>query len=548
MCFIITVAAGASSARGQEVTDKARKHYESGASLFDAGDREQALLHFQLAHELSPRAETLFMIAQCEYHLGQLTDAREHYREFLGKQNTGDAADVARVRLEAIDRRPGALFIGTEPEGVTVNLHSGEATLTGETPSQFRPPRGRYRLKLSKPNHVTVTKEIDVDLDPKSLFFRLQPTPARLEIRTVPRHATLYVRGNRAQNPYAQQVEPGRYEIYAEATDYQARQDRIELGAGETKTIDFKLPYLQRSGHPELIGFGIAAGAFAGATGVVARLETVNSPASGTMVGAGALVGGIGGGLLFTSLTPNYIRDNLALFRIGGMWIGAVEGAATGLAVTQSSSIAAGWVGGGLGLIGGGLLSWKLEAAAPNYGRVAMIQSAAAAGAAAAVLATAALQPESTATKDYFQRYAPVGVLTGLNLGLAAGLALAYLPDQIQYGPTWRRVVLIDLAGAAGMVFGALASTVDSCLGPSAPADGAECQFKGDQQTAGYALIGEGLGLFAGWLLTRNYDRTYDTPSERSVAHFIPIPTALPVSDRKGGATLVPGLAAQGRF
>ena len=49
------------------------------------------------------------------------------------------------------------------------------------------------------------------------------------------------------------------------------------------------------------------------------------------------------------------------------------------------------------------------------------------------------------------------GALIGLNVGLALGLMAAYLPDQTKYGPTWKRVLLIDLAVGAGMVAGGVA-------------------------------------------------------------------------------------------
>src|SRR6185295_16416522 len=82
--------------------------------------------------------------------------------------------------------------------------------------------------------------------------------------------------------------------------------------------------------------------------------------------------------------------------------------------------------------------------------------------------------------------------LIGLNVGLGAGLLGAYLPDQTRYGPSWKRIVLVDLAVGAG----ALAGGVAGCVAESACllADpGSEARAK----AAGTALLGSALGLAA---------------------------------------------------
>jgi hypothetical protein len=295
-------------AQAQEVdrAAQARQHYEAGVSLFEAGNKEQALVEFQLANELSPKKENLFMVAQCQYHLGLLKEARANYQQFLAQTPSGELADIARMRVDAINRRPGVVVINTVPDQVQVRIEGEGQIFTGDAPNEFRVPRGHYRITVAKPNFVGQDRDIAIDVaETKPLFFKLDPIPARLEIHTVPRNATLYVRGNRTLNPYAQDVEPGNYEVYAEARDYLPRHDTVSLTPGQKLKLDFPLVYVQRSGRPELIGFWIGIGAVGGGMFVLTRLDP-GKPANLSLVGAGALAGGIGAGVISAALVPGY--------------------------------------------------------------------------------------------------------------------------------------------------------------------------------------------------------------------------------------------------
>jgi hypothetical protein len=547
------LAAGADRPTRASSERRARGHFQDGMRLFEHGDKgqalHQALTHFRIAHELAPRPENLAMMGHCEYHLGLFKEAREHYEAYLMQVTAGELAETARQRIEAMNRRKGLLVINT-PQPVDVSLErmdGQEKVQTGQAPGEFAVSAGKWRVTVRAPKFRTETQVIDIDsVETKPLYFSLERLPARLRIRTDPPDATLYVRGNRARNPYVQDVEPGSYELYAEATNYESRSETYEVLPGENRPIDFNLNYKQRSGRPELIGFWTAAGAVAGGAGVGAWLSRANRTeataesvgASATVVAGAALVGGVAGALTATAFVPGYIRDNLALFRIGAAWIGATEGAALGVTIRHST--AAAWLGGAAGLGLGAVTGRFLDRAAPNYGRGAVIQSGAAIGALAGALAVPAF--------DLQTRHSAPVILAGLNLGLGAGLALAYLPDQRMYGPTWRRVLLIDLATAAGGIGGALFKIVGQCLQTESSDKPCEFESGNGQPTARFALVGAGLGLAAGWLLTRQYDTGQTPPSERSPAVVVPVPTVLPVPGHDGRLRVLPGLAARGRF
>jgi hypothetical protein len=568
-------------AADDDVTVQARTHYDVGFKLFDAGSHEQALIEFERANELKSRPATLFMMAQCEYLLGRLKEARVHYERYITELPTGEFAGLAKDRIESIDKRPSTFVINTVPDDVTVHIAPDGAAgvpVVGQAPNNFQVPRGRYRIDVTKPKYQGQTRIVDVDIaETKPLFFKLDPIPARLEIETTPAGATLYVNGNRARNPYRQDVVPGRYEIFAEAPDYTASTTEFTLEPGDRRLLlgpnRLALPYVQRSGRPELLVASGIIGAFVGAGAVAAGIgkSWANQDVGTVSLSlGGGFAGAVAGSLVATRIVPRYIPDNRALFILGAMWIGGVEGATTGIVWRQAhpvfvpnpnitvanpnptipnpnptgDELSAAFLGSlpglGLGLATGALFAKK----APTYGRVSLIQSAALGGAAAGALVQIATQwrPYGAENKKFLEL--TPGMLIGLNVGLASGLLGAYLPDQTRYGPSWQRVLLIDLAGVAGAVAGGVAgcvSDVDGCLQPPSATDTARAR------AALSALIGGAIGFGAGWALTRHVDddiqqRPLPAPApSTSVAASV-----MPISAPDG--TTTPGLAAFGTF
>jgi hypothetical protein len=572
--FLQGPALQAQEAQDTNILERAHKHYESGVSLFESGNKEQALVEFQLANELSPKKENIFMIAQCEYHLGQLVNARTHYEAYLAEEKQGELADLARMRIEAINRRPGVFAINTVPDAVEVRIEGEGTAVTGQAPNEFRVPRGHYRVTASKANFGSETRELSIEVaETKPIFFKLEPIPAHLSVHTVPSSAALFIRGNRTQNPYVQDVPPGSYEIYAESAYYQSRRETIWLNPGEERTVNFPLTYVQRSGRPELIGFWTGIGAVAGGLAVLTQGNPTDPGAalSKPLFSAGTLAGGLALGVLAstTPLVPDYIRDNLALFRIGAMWVGELEGATFAMGLTQDWTTT--WLGGAAGLTAGAFTGWWLDDHSPNYGRVAIIQSSALLGTVAGAVAVTAMglypsfnendpnlsktDPKQIAYNDANNHYhnqikqrVSWGMLAGLNVGLAAGAAMAYLPDQSVYGPSWQRVIMVDLAGLAGAIF---ATTIELCSRPDN--NGARIHCANDEtslssRSARFALVGAGLGLVGGWLLTMNYDQYREGQSERPLLSAIPMPGVVPVESPTGAPELLPGLLAHGRF
>jgi hypothetical protein len=622
MVTLVALATPSARALADDATAQARSHYEMGLKLFDAREHDQALIEFQAANDLKPRPAALFMMAQCEYLLGKLKAARAHYARYATENPDGEFVELAKDRIQSIDKRPSKFVINTVPDDVTVRIRQvsgadGAAAawappidVSGQAPNNFDVPRGRYRIDVTKRNYQGQTRIVDVDVaETKPLFFKLDPIPARLEIETAPPSATLYVNGNRARNPYRQDVSPGHVEIFAEAPDHESRTVDFTLSPGEQKRLlgrdALRLSYEQRSGRPELIVASGVMGGLVGAGAVAAAIgKDLEDPgvASVLLVTGGGLSGFVAGALIATPLV-RYIPDNRALYIMGDMWIGALEGFSAGIIWQQvhashqevafpclgptpcrptlGEQLRSGFVGSLPGLAIGLTTGVLTADRAPTYGRATLIQSAALGGLFTGALVQLATQwvpygkgwnsslravrssdvngmrepPEPScgtpmAVSDMpgiTSWQCPVqttsvldltpGALIGLNVGLAAGLLGAYLPDQTKYGPTWKRILLIDLAAAAGAVGGAVAGCVantDHCL-KTDPSSSARAI------SAGAALAGGGLGVLAGVLLTRHLDEEPQTPS--TVASTL---TLMPMFSASRGS--LPGLSAAASF
>ena len=511
------------------------------------------------------------MMGQCEYLLGSLRQARDHYQAYVRESPTGEFIEVAKDRIESINRRPATLVINTVPDQVDVRIVAAPPTpgsvtalgadrgtpavpsvppVTGQAPNNFAVSRGRWVITASKPTYQSQKLTVEVDVaDTKPLFFKLDPIPARLEIETVPAGATLYVNGNRVQNPYRHDVAPGPTEVFAEAPQHKDNTTEFVLGPGEKRLLlgsnVFHLSYVQRSGRPELVfataamGGLIGAGAVAGAVVAAKELATEGTADNISLAGftlGGALGGTVVGGLVGGSLVPSYIPDNQAFFVIGGMWVGVAEGALAGMSISErlepfpnggssrraalvSSELHGALIGSLPGLAIGVTSGALLMNRAPTYGRVALIQSAALGGAVVGALTAVALQwnpfgqEKETAAHSILDLSLPS--LIGLNVGLVGGLLGAYLPDQSRYGPSWKRLGFIDLwAGAGALAAGLAVCVADSggCLTTNSPDAASRTRI------AGWALVGGGLGVLVGILTTRNIDRD-TTPT---VARHLP--------------------------
>jgi len=171
LCFLAAPAAaepaGTPPATSVEREQQARKHYESGAAAFDAGQYHEAVAQFQAADELAPRAPLSFNIARAYELANDPAGALKYYREYLRREPAAPNVDVVRGRIAELEsvlagRGVQQLTVFSRPPGAFLSVDgqpSGVTPWTGElTP-------GKHRLALSREGYAATTR--DYELEPQ---------------------------------------------------------------------------------------------------------------------------------------------------------------------------------------------------------------------------------------------------------------------------------------------------------------------------------------------------------------------------------------------
>lgn len=111
---IVLSAAASASAQESPLDERARLHFASGASYFDAGNYERALEEFQTAFDLSQRADLLYNIYLSHERLGNLDEAIANLERYLADVEM-DAERRAVLEQRLANLRARAAASETEP-------------------------------------------------------------------------------------------------------------------------------------------------------------------------------------------------------------------------------------------------------------------------------------------------------------------------------------------------------------------------------------------------------------------------------------------------
>ncbi len=193
IAVIVAAVVGVGAAHAQPAASEAEREFRLGFQALQAGDCDQALVHYRRSLALAPRPRTLFNIAACQEELGQVAEAIMSYRAFLDRAEARDAAIVAkaRVRLDELRRRLPAPDATPEP--------TAEVTAETRAPLPVDPPPPMKRPIVGDPPAGPI--ELDGDRGPARPRLEVtprdaaaQPEALAVDLRLPPRRSNAALR------------------------------------------------------------------------------------------------------------------------------------------------------------------------------------------------------------------------------------------------------------------------------------------------------------------------------------------------------------------
>ena len=271
LLLVLAVAATGTTAHADTDVDQAKALFSAGASAYDKGDYIAAIQAFEGAAKLAPRPALVFSLAQAHRRQYYIDSKAEHlraavdlYRAYLEQAPDGNRRADASQALQELG--PAAQKLGGDASGpraqepARISIHSSgtpgarvslDGAKTVEAPLIGPVPAGKHRVVISAEGFFDETREVtavdgtiiaaDVALREKPALVTLQRADdgARVEIdgrfvSTTPLHAPL-------------EIAPGSHLLTVTKNGHEAYARELELGRGETRSLDAKLaPSKQR--------------------------------------------------------------------------------------------------------------------------------------------------------------------------------------------------------------------------------------------------------------------------------------------------------------
>lgn len=261
-------------ADAQSADAAAEQEFRIGYRALQAGNCNEALVHYRRSFELVQRPRTLFNIATCEEDLGQQAAAWRDYQSFLSVAEERDAPIVVetRARIELLRKRlRGQISVESSPGGASVNV-DGERQGRGETPVTLSLEPGRHVVKVSMPGAVAVERSVEIAPEDQTSLHVELALSSQISIRVDPADAIIESRGDGATaiGRLDVSVKPGHHAFMIRRDGYRSEHVEIDALVGRTHEERVNL-------RPELATSTLVIAGAAGATVTIDGKSTSTS-------------------------------------------------------------------------------------------------------------------------------------------------------------------------------------------------------------------------------------------------------------------------------
>jgi hypothetical protein len=234
LSFAITLLLGARAGWAQaprslrdELPAEARRDWDAARELYEAGDFNGALVHYQRAYDISQNPRALFNVGVCYKDLTQYALAIQLWERELTARERLPASDIAKLESAIKALRPfvSTLEVQSSKAGAVLSIDGNEV---GRTPFLEPVPIdvGRRVVRLSKPDFVTEEQTLEVTQHtPVSARFELKPVLMTSPLSVVisgPALGTLVMDGREIGTaPYTGDVTVGPHTFEVRAPGYE---------------------------------------------------------------------------------------------------------------------------------------------------------------------------------------------------------------------------------------------------------------------------------------------------------------------------------------
>jgi len=281
LAFLSAVVACPSNASAQASDEAAaRRHFETGASLYLEENYEGAAAAFEESYRIRPVPVVLFNLAQTYRRLYRYGQAIEAYQRYVRTAEDLTPERRAEVRATIAELRRGLapVTIETDVEGVEIRI---DGRVVGETPlpGPLQLAAGTRRLEATRDGYATQRSELRVvGGEPQSVSLSLPLTSAAalLRISANVEGASVRIDGTEVGTaPLERQLGEGGHQIEVVAEGYETYAREIVLAARQDRELVADLSEAQAlweqwwfwAGVGGVVALGLIVGIAVGASG-----------------------------------------------------------------------------------------------------------------------------------------------------------------------------------------------------------------------------------------------------------------------------------------